>query len=53
MNTAHSLITECFRQKLDTIVENFVNNVVFNTKLNGVVHVLDFFCANIIKMKKN
>ena len=33
--------------------ENFVICVVFDAEFNGVVHVLDFFCANIIKMKKN
>ena len=44
--------TELYRKNYIS-TENFVNDVVFNAEFDGVVHVLDFFCANIIKMKKN
>ena len=49
----HSLLTDPFTQKLDTGRAISLNNVIFHAEFDGVVHVLDFLCANVIKMKKN
>ena len=47
----HSLINEELRQIFDTGLEIFSTNVIFPVQFSGLVQILKFLCAYVIKMK--
>ena len=51
--TVHSLITECFSQIFDTGRAISLTYVTFHVECSGIIQYFNFFCTNVIRMKKN